>query len=85
MRGAVIAVAVLALAMGFCLFDHDEDGAGGHVAPPDLCLSMLAVSLSVIPLAGLLPVGWAVGLPVAAAHAAVRHVPDPPPKPAPLL
>ena len=42
MRGAVIAAALLVLATGFCLFDQDEDGSGGGVTPPDLCLGMLA-------------------------------------------
>ena len=81
-RGATIAVALLALATGFCVFDQDDDGAGGHVAPPDLCLGMLAVSLAVLPLAPLLAVGWAVDHPVAVTYAVALHIPDPPPRPA---
>jgi hypothetical protein len=81
----VIAVALLALATSFCLFDRDEDGGGGHVTALDLCLGMLAVSLAILPLAGLLPVGWAVGSPFIAAYAVALHVPDPPPRPPWLL
>jgi hypothetical protein len=80
--GATIAVALLALATGFCLFDLDGDGAGGQVAPPDLCLGMLAVSLAVVPLARLLAAGWAVNLLVAAPCPVALHIPDPPPRPA---
>ena len=85
MRGAVIAVALLALATGFCLFDQDEDGTAGHVTPPDLCLGMLAASLAIMPLVGLLAAGWAASLPFQAAYAAAICVPDPPPKPASLF
>lgn len=84
-QGATIAVALLALATGLCLFDQDEGGAGGHVTPLDLCLGMLAVSLAVMPLARLLAVGWVVNLPVAAPYAVALHIPDPPPKPVSLL
>lgn len=79
-RGAVIGVALLALATGFCLFDRDEAGAGGHVPLPDLCLLMLAVSLAVMPLARPLAVGWAVDLRVTASHAMTLRIPDPPPR-----
>lgn len=84
MRGAALVVALLALATGFCLFDRHAD-TDGHVAPLDLCLGMVTVSLSIMPLAGLLAVGWAVSLPVGATYVATRSVPDPPPKPASLL
>lgn len=83
-RGAVIAVALLTLATGFCLFDQDEDGAAGHVAPPDHCPGMLVASLESMPLVGLLAAGWAVSLPFRAAYAVAIYVPDPPPKPASL-
>ena len=79
-RGVMIAVALLTLATGFCLFDHDDDGTADHVMPPDLCLTMLAVSLAVMPLIRLLAVGWAVTLPVVAFHVVARHIPDPPPR-----
>lgn len=81
-QGATIAVVLLALATGFCLFDQEEDGAGGHMTPPDLCLAMLAASLSVMPLARLLATGWTVSLPVAVPSTVALHIPDPPPRPA---
>jgi hypothetical protein len=84
-QGAVITAALLVLATGLCLFDQDEDRSGGRVPPPDLCLGMLALSLAVMPLAGLLAAGWTVSPPFATAHAVALHVPDPPPRPAPLL
>lgn len=84
-RAAVIAAALLALATGFCLFDQDEDGAAGHVGPPDLCLGMLVAALAIMPLIGLLATGWAVSLPIPAAYGVAIHVPDPPPKPASRL
>ena len=85
MRGAVIAAALLVLATGFCLFDQDEDGSGGGVTPPDLCLGMLALSLAVTALVGLLAAGWVVSPRFVVARAFALHVPDPPPRPASLL
>ena len=84
-RGAVIAGALLVLATGFCLFDQDEEGSSGRVMPPDLCLVMLALSLAIMPLAGLLAAGWTVSFSFAAAYAVALNIPDPPPRPAPLL
>jgi hypothetical protein len=84
-RGAVIAVALLALATGLCLFDQDEVRASGRVTPPDLCLGMLAVSFAIMPLVGLLAAGWVVVLPFPAAYAVAVHVPDPPPRSASLF
>ena len=78
-RGMVIAVALLTLATGFCLFDQDDHGTAGQL--PDLCLGMLAVSLTVIPFARLLAVGWTVSAPAVAAYVVARHIPDPPPRP----
>jgi hypothetical protein len=75
-----MAVTLLMLATGLCLFDQDEYGGAGHVTPPDLCLVVLAASLAMMSLAGLLAVGWASSLSFAAACAAALHVPDPPPK-----
>ena len=82
-RGAVIAVALLVLATGLCLFDQDDHGADGRVL--DLCLGIVAISLAIAPFAGLLAAGWAVNVPVAAPYAIALHVPDPPPRPAFLL
>jgi hypothetical protein len=79
-QGAVIALALLVLATGLCLFDQDVDGAAGHVTSPDLCLGMLAGGLAVAPLVALLAVGWALNLTVAAPLAVALHTPDPPPR-----
>jgi hypothetical protein len=80
-RGATIAVALLALATGLCLFDQEGDGAADHVTPPDLCLGMLAVSFALISLAPLLAAGWTVDHPGATPYAVALHIPDPPPRP----
>lgn len=80
MRGIVIAVALLTLATGLCLFDQHDIGPDGHV-PPDLCLGMLAMSLVVMPLARLLVTGAAVIPPVDAMYAVARRIPVPPPRP----
>ena len=77
---AVVAAVLLILATGCCVFDRDDDATAGHVAPPDLCLGMLAVSLAVMSLARLPVVGWAIGPAVAAPYVVPRHLPDPPPK-----
>ena len=66
-------------------FDQDEDGSGGGVTPPDLCLGMLALSLAVTALVGLLAAGWVVSPRFVVARAFALHVPDPPPRPASLL
>jgi hypothetical protein len=78
-QGAAVALALLVLATGLCLFDQDDDGAAGHVTP-DLCLGMLAGGLAAAPLVALLAVGWALNLIVAAPLAVALHTPDPPPR-----
>jgi len=80
LRAAVVAMATLVLAVGFCVFDgHDHDGAEGH-ASLDLCFGMLTVSLPMV-LVGGLPL---TGLPPAYQLTRFRdfppHVPAPPPK-----
>lgn len=80
-RGMAIALALLTLATGFCLFDRDDHGTADHAAPLDLCLAMLAASLAVIPFARLLAVGRALNPPVAAEYAVARRIPEPPPRP----
>lgn len=84
LRGASVAVVLLTLATGLCLFDQDEDGAS-HIVLPDLCLGTLAVAITVMPLAPLLAVGWAVNLPFAGAYEVALYSSDPPPKPASFL
>lgn len=76
----MIVVALLTLATSFCLFDQDNHGTAGQLVP-DLCLGMLAVSLTVMPFAQLLAVGWTLNSPAVAAYVVARHIPDPPPRP----
>ncbi len=71
-------LAVLVLAIGFCVFDGDEH-EGGH-AGLDLCLGMLVTSLTVtlvsrLPLTGLASADRFAALPAFAAR-----VPAPPPR-----
>jgi hypothetical protein len=80
MRGGLIAMALLVVATGLCLFDQDEDGSGGGIVHPDLCLVMLLVTLAGVPLAGLLAAGPAVDLAWAGPYAIALRVPSPPPK-----
>jgi hypothetical protein len=80
-RGVVVAVVLLVLAAGLCLLDGDDHDTAGQLVP-DLCLSVLAVSLTVMPFAGLLAVGWTRNAPDVAAYVVARHIPDPPPRPA---
>lgn len=77
-QAAIIAMAVLVAAVGFCVFD--SHGGIDHHASPDLCLGVLAV---------LLPTVLAGGLPLTGLTSAYRlapvadfspHVPAPPPK-----
>jgi hypothetical protein len=77
----VIAVALLTLATGLCLFDQDDHAAAGQLVP-DLCLGMIAVSLTSMPFARLLAAGWTLNAPAVAAYVVARHIPDPPPRPA---
>jgi hypothetical protein len=85
-RGMIVAVAVLTVAIGFCLFDQDDHGrqpdhgTAGHLAP-DLCLGMLAASATLMSFARLFATGWTVHPPAVAAYVIARHVPDPPPRP----
>ena len=50
---AVVALAVLTVAVGFCLFDDDGAGTGGHAVASDLCGGFL-VSLSTVTLLALI-------------------------------
>ena len=74
----MIATVFLTLAIGFCLFDQDEHDGAGLL---DLCLGMLAVSLTVVSVGRLWAVGWGVIPPAPAAYVVARHTPDPPPRP----
>jgi hypothetical protein len=71
-------LALLVLAIGFCVFDGDEH-EDGH-AGLDLCLSMLATSLAV-PLVSRLPLTGTAGADrLVALPAFSARVPAPPPK-----
>jgi hypothetical protein len=69
-------LAVLVLAIGFCVFDGDEDGHAG----PDLCLSMLATSLAVTLVSRLPLTGMTGADRLAALFEVPARVPAPPPK-----
>ena len=80
MRAAVLAMTLLVLAVGFCLFDGDGHDASGEHASVDLCLGLVTISL---------PAALAAPLPLAGRSAAYQpalvrtfspHVPAPPPK-----
>lgn len=73
-------MAVLVLAIGFCVFDSgDHDGMDDH-ASVDLCLGMLAVSPPVVLTAGLPLTGCTSAYPLAPVREFSPHVPAPPPK-----
>jgi hypothetical protein len=73
-----LVLAVLVLAVGFCVFDGDEyqDGHAGL----DLCLSMLATSLAVTLVSRLPLTGMASPDRLAALFEFLAPVPAPPPK-----
>lgn len=80
MRAAILAMAVVVLAVGFCVFDsHDHDGMDDH-ASVDLCLGMLAVSLPIVVTAGLPLTGSTSADRLAPVPEFSPHVPAPPPK-----
>jgi hypothetical protein len=78
--GAIFLVLVFAVAALVCLSHNGDMDHHHHAMPPDLCLGLLVVSVTLVVLARPLVVGWALVLPVAPAHAATIHIPDPPPK-----
>jgi hypothetical protein len=73
-----LVLAVLVLAVGFCVFDGDEhdDGAAGM----DLCLGMLVTSLTVTLISRLPLTGLASADRLAAILEFLALVPAPPPK-----
>ncbi len=74
---AVVVVAVLlTMAVGFCMFVHDQDGG----MAPDLCAGMLVSSLALVLLSGPLVNGRLLLDPIRSAYAISLHIPDPPPK-----
>lgn len=77
---AAIAAALLILAVGFCVFAYDQEGADCQAMAPDLCAGMLASSLALLLLAGPLVNGHLLLDPIRSAYAVSLHIPDPPPK-----
>jgi hypothetical protein len=73
---------VLVLAVGFCIFDGDDD-ADGH-AGLDLCLGMLVTALTVVLIARLPLSGSTAAFVPAPVLDVSPHVPAPPPKTARL-
>jgi hypothetical protein len=79
-RVAIAALALLILAAGLCLLDHDQDGAGGHSIPRDLCLVALLVSPVILLATALLPGGLVVSLGPSGRVTAPIRVPEPIPR-----
>ena len=80
MRVAIVAMTVVVLAAGFCVFDsHQHDAMDDH-ASLDLCLGMLAVVLPVVLTAGLPLTGFTSAHLLAPVSEFSPHVPAPPPK-----
>lgn len=79
-RGAILGAVLLVLATGLCLVQagHATGDDGGM--SPDLCVLMLAVSLSVVLLPGPLLSGWTQPDLRSRLALAPVHASDPPPK-----
>ena len=72
-------LAVMVVAVGFCLFDGDEHGSGHHPGF-DLCLGMLATLITVTLVSRFRLLGLAATQYVAFASEFSMRVPAPPPK-----
>lgn len=81
-RVAIVALALLILTAGFCLFDlhQGHDCADDHVNSMDLCFLVLVVPAIAPLLAGLLRHGLATSIAGPAPVAVVLPVPYPPPR-----
>jgi hypothetical protein len=76
----VVAMAVLVLAVGCCVFDRDDhDGMDDH-ASLDLCFGMLTVSLPIVFTGGLPLIGLTSAYRISSVPSFSPHVPAPPPK-----
>ena len=79
-QGAILAAVLLALATGLCILAAGQAMADDEGMAPDLCVLMLAVSLTVVLFPGPLLSGWArPDLPSRLVLVPV-HALDPPPK-----
>ena len=81
----IIAAALLTLAVSFCLLDADEHGAGSHAMSLDLCVGLLATSLTMTLLPQLPLSGWAPAYRTVRVPAEPLHIPALPPKSASVL
>lgn len=78
--GAALVLALLVLAAGLCLFDHDGDGIDDHGIPQDLCWVMLVVPATTLTVSGLVPRGLVVSVAGADLPTVPRFILDPPPR-----
>jgi hypothetical protein len=77
-RSLVLVMVLVAVALGFCVFDGaDHDGQG---TSPDLCLGLLSVSFGASLLVGPLLEGWATDTPMVPFRTAWTTVLAPPPR-----
>ena len=79
-QAVIIGAVLLILAVGFCMFVHDQTGMDNQAMAPDLCAGMLVSSLALVLLAGPLVNGRLLPDPIRSAYAVSLHIPDPPPK-----
>jgi hypothetical protein len=77
---AILAVVLLALATGLCVLAASHAMADDEGMSPDLCVLMLAVSLTIVLLPGPLLSGWARSDLRPRLVLAPVHALDPPPK-----
>ena len=83
-RLAIIAVALLTLAIGFCFFDGSEHGLLRHAHSPDPCTSLALVSAAIALLG--LTAKWEMSMsPARPVYATSPRRLTPPPRPRPFL
>jgi hypothetical protein len=73
-------LALIILAAGLCCLDQGQGGMDDHGILMDLCFLMLLASAVILPLAGLVPRGYAVSFARPAFAAVPLAVPKPPPR-----
>lgn len=83
-RLAAITMALMTVAVGFCLVDGDHVGQGHHMASLDLCTGLLSAS-SGMGLLGLAEVARLSPAPRRGRYTTSPHLLDPPPKTLALL
>lgn len=73
-----IFAALLVIAVGPCVLDHDSDGGGEESV--DVCLAVVAAVVAVQTLVIILAAGWSVLDVRPGVSPATPRLPDPPPK-----